>query len=398
MSSQKLPLEGVRILDLTTVIMGPYTTQVLGDFGADVIKIEEPEGDMTRVIGPSRNPRMSSLFLGSNRNKRSVILNLKKNLDKNILWKLIDTADMFVHNIRPQKIKSLGFDPDKVLERNPKIIYGGLHGYREDGPYGGAPAYDDVIQGQSGISGTFISRDNEPNLVPTIVADKSIALMASSGLLAAYIQQLKTRKGSYLEVSMFEGMVGYVLLEHQYGNTFVPSMGGEGYPRALSPQRKPYKTIDGYICILAYTDKQWKNFWTTTDNKIFAKDERFSTNACRAINIDELYNIVAKILLKKTSSDWLQIFKNAEIPSGAVNTLNDLNKDPHLIATNFFRSYNHPTEGHIKIPDTAFQLNRKSLPIRHHQPKPGEQTEEILREAGIKEKEIKNILKNNFID
>ena len=187
MNAKKLPLEGVRVLDLTTVVMGPYTTQVLGDFGADIIKVEEPQGDMTRVIGPSKNPGMSSLFLGSNRNKRSLVLNLKRKTDKDALWKLIDTAHMFVHNIRPQKIKALGFDPDNVLKRNPKIIYGGLHGYREDGPYGGSPAYDDVIQGQSGIAGTFIARDKHPNLVPTIIADKSIGLMASNGLLAAYI-------------------------------------------------------------------------------------------------------------------------------------------------------------------------------------------------------------------
>ena len=394
MSSVKLPLEGVRVLDLTTVVMGPYTTQVLGDFGADIIKIEEPQGDMTRVIGPSKNPGMSSLFLGSNRNKRSVVLNLKRKTDKDALWKLIDTAHMFVHNIRPQKIKALGFDPDNVLKRNPKIIYGGLHGYREDGPYGGSPAYDDVIQGQSGIAGTFIARDKNPNLVPTIIADKSIGLMASNGLLAAYIQQLKTGKGSYLEVSMFEGMVGYVLLEHQYGNTFIPSMGGEGYPRALSPQRKPYKTKDGFICMLAYTDKQWKNFWQFTDSNTFKNDKRFRTNASRAKNIDALYTIVAEILLNKTTSNWLQILKKAEIPSGAVNTLNDLNKDPHLVATDFFRNFNHPTEGPMRIPDTAFQLNKNSLPIRHPQPRLGEHSKEILREAGIEKHDIDKILKN----
>ena len=244
MSINNLPLEGVRILDLTTVVMGPYTTQVLGDLGADIIKIEEPSGDMTRVIGPSVNDGMSSLFLGANRNKRSIVLNLKIDADKNALWKLIDTADIFVHNIRPQKIKNLGFNPDKVLKRNPKIIYGGLHGYREDGPYGGSPAYDDVIQGQSGLAGAFISRDNEPNLVPSVVADKSIGLMAGNGLLAAYINRLKTGKGSYIEIAMFEGMVGYVLLEHQYASTFNPSMGKEGYPRVLSSYRKPYKTAD----------------------------------------------------------------------------------------------------------------------------------------------------------
>ena len=393
MSINNLPLEGVRILDLTTVVMGPYTTQVLGDLGADIIKIEEPSGDMTRVIGPSVNDGMSSLFLGTNRNKRSIVLNLKIDADKNALWKLIDTADIFVHNIRPQKIKNLGFDPDKVLKRNPKIIYGGLHGYREDGPYGGSPAYDDVIQGQSGLAGAFISRDNEPNLVPSVVADKSIGLMAGNGLLAAYINRLKTGKGSYIEIAMFEGMVGYVLLEHQYASTFNPSMGKEGFPRVLSSYRKPYKTADGYICMLAYTDKQWINFWKAINKEAFIKDTRYSSAASRSKNIDILYAKVSDILQTKTSKEWLKILKNAEIPSGAVNSLEDLKSDPHLVKTGFFRNYNHPSEGSLNIPDTAFKIDRKSLPIRYPQPKLGEHSLEILSEAGFDENEIKKIMK-----
>ena len=397
MSINNLPLEGVRILDLTTVVMGPYTTQVLGDLGADIIKIEEPSGDMTRVIGPSVNDGMSSLFLGTNRNKRSIVLNLKIDADKNALWKLIDTADIFVHNIRPQKIKNLGFNPDKVLKRNPKIIYGGLHGYREDGPYGGSPAYDDVIQGQSGLAGAFISRDNEPNLVPSVVADKSIGLMAGNGLLAAYINRLKTGKGSYIEIAMFEGMVSYVLLEHQYASTFNPSMGKEGYPRVLSSYRKPYKTADGYICMLAYTDKQWINFWKAINKESFIKDTRYNSAASRSKNIDILYAKVSDILQTKTSKEWLKILKNAEIPSGAVNSLEDLKSDPHLVKTGFFRNYNHPSEGSLSIPDTAFKIDRKSLPIRYPQPKLGEHSVEILSEAGFDEKEIKKIMKKKSI-
>ena len=182
--SQSLPLEGVKVLDLTTVIMGPFITQVLVDFGADIIKIEEPNGDMTRDIGPSKTSKMSSMFLGVNRNKRSLVLNLKKPEAKAALWKLIEDADIIIHNIRPQKIAALGFDPDTVLSKNPKIIYVGLHGYREDGPYGGQPAFDDVIQGQSGIAGAFVARDGEASLVPTVMADKSVGLLASTGLLA----------------------------------------------------------------------------------------------------------------------------------------------------------------------------------------------------------------------
>ena len=338
--SEDLPLEGLRVLDLTTVIMGPFTTQVLGDFGADIIKIEDPNGDMTRDIGPSRSDKMSSMYLGVNRNKRSIV----------------------------------------------------LHGYREDGPYGGQPAFDDVIQGQSGIAGTFNARDGEPHIVPTVMADKSVGLLASTGLLAAYIKKLKTGKGSYLEVSMFEGMVGYTLIEHHFGETFIPSMGPIGYPRALSEHRKPYKSKDGYISILPYTNQQWVNFFTIIGREDLIEDERFSSIKARSKDINTLYNLVRKSVTKKTNKEWVEVLKKAEIPFGVVNRLEDLKQDPQLKTLGFFREYNHPSEGKLEVPDSAFRYNKKSLPVRRHQPKLGEQSEEILREAGFSSDEIYDII------
>lgn len=390
--SQVLPLEGVKVLDLTTVIMGPFTTQVLGDFGADIIKIEDPDGDMTRDIGPSKTSKMSSMFLGVNRNKRSLVLNLKKPEAKVALWKLIEGADIIVHNIRPQKIAALGFDPDAVLSKNPKIIYVGLHGYREDGPYGGLPAFDDVIQGQSGIAGAFETRDGKASLVPTVMADKSVGLMASTGLLAAYIQRLKTGKGSYLEVSMFEGMVGYTLIEHHYGATFVPPLDQIGYPRALSSNRKPYKSADGYICILPYTNQQWINFFKIIKRPELLKDKRYSSVKERSKDINFLYEIVGHSVINKTNKEWTELLKKYEIPHGIVNRLEDLKDDTHLKELNFFRPYNHPTEGALEVPDSAFRFNRESLPIRRHQPKLGEHSNDILKEAGFKDDEIIKIL------
>ncbi len=390
--SQVLPLEGVKVLDLTTVIMGPFTTQVLGDFGADIIKIEDPDGDMTRDIGPSKTSKMSSMFLGVNRNKRSLVLNLKKPEAKLALWKLIEGADIIVHNIRPQKIAALGFDPDAVLSKNPKIIYVGLHGYREDGPYGGLPAFDDVIQGQSGIAGAFETRDGKASLVPTVMADKSVGLMASTGLLAAYIQRLKTGKGSYLEVSMFEGMVGYTLIEHHYGATFVPPLDQIGYPRALSSNRKPYKSADGYICILPYTNQQWINFFKIIKRPELLKDKRYSSVKERSKDINFLYEIVGHSVINKTNKEWTELLKKYEIPHGIVNRLEDLKDDTHLKELNFFRPYNHPTEGALEVPDSAFRFNRESLPIRRHQPKLGEHSNDILKEAGFKDDEIIKIL------
>ena len=394
MKKQPLPLEGVKVLDLTSVVMGPFATQVLGDFGAEIIKIEEPNGDITRVIGPGRNSGMASLYMGSNRNKKSLVLNLKKKEAKDALWKLIEEADIFIHNIRPQKIAALGFDPDTVMKNNPNIVYVGLHGYREDGPYGGQPAFDDVIQGQSGIAGAFQARDDEPNLAPTIVADKSIALLASTGLLAAYIRRLKTGNGSFLEVSMFEGMVGYVMIEHHAGETFIPPIDKAGYSRVLSRFRRPHKTQDGYMCILPYTDNQYEKFWLAVQRLDYAKDERFNSIKNRSNNISELYEIIGKIAAEMKTDKLVSILTEAEIPCGAVNRLEDLKKDPHLKKIGFFREFRHPTEGLIQVPESAFRLNREELPIRSHQPKLGEHSEEILKEIGFNDSEIMKILDN----
>ena len=392
MTGQSLPLEGVKILDLTTVVMGPFATQVLGDFGAEIIKIEEPGGDITRVIGPARNSGMASLYMGSNRNKKSLVLNLKKEEAKKALWKLIEEADIFIHNIRPQKIAALGFDPDNVLKYNPKIVYVGLHGYREDGIYGGQPAFDDVIQGQSGIAGSFQARDNVPNLAPTIVADKSTALLASTGLLAAYIKRLRSGKGSFLEVSMFEGMVGYVMIEHHAGETFIPPIDKAGYSRVLSRFRRPHKTKDGFMCILPYTDHQYDKFWKAVERVDYSKDERFNSIKNRSKNISKLYEIIGEISAKIETKKLIKILTDAEIPCGAVNKLEDLKNDPHLKSLGFFREFEHPTEGLIQVPDSAFRLNREELPIRHHQPKLGEHSKEILSNAGYSDIEIKKIL------
>ncbi|MEM7045837.1 MAG: CoA transferase [Pseudomonadota bacterium] len=389
---QPLPLSGLRVLDLTTVIYGPYTTQMLGDFGADVIKIEPPGGDMTRDIGIARNEKMTALFLGSNRNKRSVVLDLKREAARQALWRLIDGADMLVHNIRPQKLAKLGFDPDSVMSRNELIVYGALLGYREDGPYGGMPAYDDVIQGQSGLAGTFQARDGEPLLMPTIVADKTAALLAVSGLLAGVIRRLATGKGVYVETSMFEGLVAYTLLEHQDGTIFCPPLSPPGYPRALSPERRPHRTADGYLCLLAYTDEQWRRFWDLIGNPKRALDPRFSTMRARADHIDALYKIAGEALSSEPTDVWLARLQRAEIPAGPVNRLEDLPDDRHLTATGFFRAFDHPSEGSMDVPDTAFRFNRQTLPIRQPQPGLGEHGREVLAEAGLNDAEIEAAL------
>ena len=388
------PLDGIKVLDLTSVLYGPYATQMLGDLGADVIKIETPQGDPTRHIGPGKNPNMAVTFLCTNRNKRSVVLDLKKQSAKDTLWRLIDTADMFVHNIRPQKIQKLGFSPDEVMQRNDKLVYGSFHGYLEEGPYAGRPAYDDVIQGQSGVAAAFLARDGEPAYAPSVIADKSTGLIAATALTAALFQRLRRNQGVYVEIGMFESMVAYTLLEHQFGLMFSPAEGVGGYSRVISAQRKPFATSDGYICMLAYTDKQWAAFWQLAATPEHASDARFTSMRTRTENIDALYALTADIIQNDSSEHWLEALSQAEIPSGPINTFTDLTEDEHLKALNFFRPYQHPTEGEIKIMDMGVKFDRESLPIRHHQPGLGEHSRELFEELGLSEPEIDELLED----
>jgi len=387
-----LPLDGVRVLDLTTIVYGPYATQTLGDFGAEIVKVEAPGGDAMREMGPGRSPHMAALFLGMNRNKKSMVLDLKRAAAREALWRLVDGADVFVHNIRPQKILKLGFDPDAVMARNPGIVYAGLYGYRDGGPYAGQPAYDDVIQGQSGLAGTFLARDGAPSLIPTIVADKISGLLASNGILAALIQRRNTGRGVYVETAMFEGVASFTLAEHQYGAIFSPPMTPPGYPRVLSPHRRPQPTADGYICLLAYTDAQWDRFWDLVGRPEMKDDPRFLTVNTRLNHVDSLYGESGRELVKKNSAEWLDLLRRTEIPCGPVNTLEDLKTDPHLSATGFFRPFEHPTEGGMEIPDTAFRFDRAALPVRLGQPRLGEHTEALLAEAGFDAGEIAEIV------
>jgi len=391
--TQGLPLDGIRVLDLTTTLAGPYASQILGDFGADVIKIEAPGGDGVRHAGPTRNPGMSAVFLGINRNKRSLELDLKTEAAREALWRLIDGADVFLHAIRPQKIRALGFAPEAVMERNADIVYAALHGYLESGPYGGRPAYDDVVQGEAAITATYAARDGAPALSASAVVDKSTGLITANGVLAAVIQRLRTGRGLYVEIGMLEGMVAYNLVEHLYGKIFVPGEGDVGYARIISPYRRPHATEDGHICMLPYTDNQWRRFWSVAGRPELADDPRFETMKGRSHNIDALYGMAGELLVSQTSAEWLDILAAADIPAGRVNDFEDLFADPHLRAIDFFRSYDHPSEGPLLAPDTAYRIDGKPLPVRRPQPRLGEHNREILAEAGFTQAEIDTIIK-----
>lgn len=387
------PLAGFKVLDLTSVVFGPLCTQVLGDQGADVIKIEAPEGDTTRYTGPARNKGMAALFLGLNRNKRSLVLDLKQDTAKDALWRLIDTADVIVHSIRPQAVERLGFAPDAVLGRNPRIVYAALTGYGTGGAYEGKPAYDDVIQGQSGIAALMSQLAGEPRYAPMIIGDKTCGLVASQAITAALLARERTGKGQYVEVPMLETMAAFVLAEHLFGHTFEPPKGDIGYNRVLAPWRRPYKTKDGFISMLVYTDAQWRRFWALVGRDEHGHDPRFSTMSARADNIAEIYRIAGECMLARTTADWLAALEVNEIPAAHVRSLEDLLTDEHLTSVGFLQSFTHPTEGEIRQPSPPARFAATPSSICRLQPRLGEHSRDILAEAGLSSEEIEQVIR-----
>lgn len=378
----RLPLEGVRVLDLSAVVLGPYASQNLADYGADVIKVEPPEGDSTRNTGPSTEAGMGAIFLGVNRGKRSIVLDLKRAQAREALLRLVDTADVLMHSIRPQKLTALGLDPETLMARNPRLVYVGLHGFGEDGPYGGRPAYDDIIQGLSGCAALMDRQSGHPLYFPTIAADKTCGLVATHAILAALFARERTGQGSYVEVPMFEAMAAFNLVEHYYGHHFDPPKAGTGYPRVLAAHRKPYRTSDGFICLMPYTDAHWKRFFLEAGMPQAAADPRFATIAERTRNIDALYALAAQAIETRSTAQWLETCARLEIPASRMNRLDDLEQDEHMQATGFFRTIHDPRMGALRFPGPPMRFDHQPLPVRMA-PRLGEHTAELLREVGL---------------
>ena len=377
-----LPLDGIRVLDLSTVVLGPYASQILAEYGADVIKIETPEGDSTRRTGPSTEAGMGAIFLGVNRGKRSIVLDLKTAQDQEALLRLVDTADVLMHSIRPQKLKAIGLDPETLRARNPRLVYVGLHGFVQDGPYGGMPAYDDIIQGMSGCAALMELQTGTPQYFPTIAADKTTGLVAANAILAAIVMRERTGKGSYVEVPMLESMVAFNLVEHFYGQHFEPPLAAAGYPRLLNPWRRPYQTTDGYVCAMPYTDAHWQRFFIEASAPELATDKRFKDISARTLNIEKLYELAAQIISGRSTQAWLETFNKLEIPASTMNRLQDLQQDEHLRATGFFETIHDPAMGELRFPGVPVKFNHSRPPVAMP-PRLGQHTDEILAEIGL---------------
>ncbi len=375
------PLAGIRVIDLTTIVMGPYATQILGDMGADVIKVECPEGDIFRDVAPFRHRGMGAPFLNVNRNKRSIALNLEIEEDKQILLKLLDSADVFVYSLRPRSLMRLGLDYESLRERNPRLIHCGAYGFSEDGPYAGRPAYDDIIQAMSGTAALEGRNHSDgPRFVNSIMADKIAALSAAYAIAMALYERERSGSGQAIEVPMFETLVSFNLVEHLAGETFIPALGGMGYDRVLSPHRRPYRTKDGYIALMPYTTPQWQRFFEIAGTPQYAADARFADHAARSENIGELYRLLAEILIQRSTDEWIALLKEADIPMAPVLSPEDLLCDEHLQEVNFFRRDVHASEGEVRTIAIPVRFSRTPGSIDRLAPLLDEAREEILSE------------------
>ena len=387
------PLSGVRVLDLTTVVMGPYATQILGDLGADVIKVEPLEGDVIRQAWPFRNPGMGAIFLNVNRNKRSVALDLKQEAARQACLALAKKADVLVYNIRPKAMARLKLSYEEVKAVNPKIIYVGCFGYSQRGPYAAKAAYDDMIQGASGLPWLLQKQGApEPRYAPMIVADRSVGQQVASAVSAALYHREKTGKGQRVDVPMWEHLLQIVLSDHLGGYTFEPQHGEPGYARILTPDRRPYQTKDGYVCALIYNDKQWKAFCDIIGRPEIMTRPEFATQESRSQNYKTAYALVADEMKRRNTAFWIEALERGDIPVQKMNTLDDIVADPHLAAIEYLQMVDHPSEGRIRMLAVPSEWSESKPEYRRHAPRLGEHTREVLGEAGLSSTQIEKLI------
>ena len=373
------PLVGVQVVDLTAMVMGPYCTQIMADMGADVIKVEPPEGDNTRYISVGPAPGMSGVFVNVNRGKRSVVLDLRSEAGKSALRALIKEADVFIHSMRAKAVAKLGFGYEEVAAINPAIVYTNCYGYSRRGPDRDRPAYDDTIQAECGLPAIQEQLTGEANYVGTILADKVAGLTALYATMMALFHRERTGEGQEVEVSMFETMASFILVEHANGAMFDPPLGPAVYPRTVAPNRRPYATRDGHIAALIYNDKQWKAFieavrpaWAT---------EKYATLELRARHIDAVYGHVAETLRERTTDDWLALFRDLEIPAAAIHTPDALFDNPHLNAVGLFETVDTP-HGPVRFPGVPTWFSRTPGRVAGPAPELGADTADVLERIG----------------
>ncbi len=374
------PLSGIRVVDLTAMVMGPYCTQVMADMGADVVKVEPPEGDPTRYISVGPAVGLSGVFVNVNRGKRSIVLDLRSAAGKDAIATLIGRADVFIHSMRAKAIAKLGLDYPAVIAMNPRIVYTNCYGYGRGGPDCDRPAYDDTIQAECGLPAVQRQLTGQADYVGTIMADKIAGLTALYATMMALFHRERTGQGQEVEVAMFETMASFMLVEHANGAMFDPPLGDAVYPRTVAPNRRPYRTRDGEIAALIYNDKHWNAFIEAVRPPWAC--ERFATLAQRAREIDTVYGLVAETMTQRTTAEWLALFRDLEIPAAALNTPGELFDDPHLNAVGLFETVATPN-GPVRFPGVPTRLSRTPGRVAGPAPELGADTAAVLEELGL---------------
>ena len=384
------PLAGVKVLDLTSVIMGPFATQILASLGAEVTKVESPEGDNMRHVGPMRNAGMGHIFLHANQGKRSVVLDLKQPDAREAALRLAERCDVLISNVRPPALARLGLDYEAVQARNPRLIHVSCCGFGQDGPYAAKPAYDDLIQGATGLPWLMSRYGAEtPCYAPVTLADRVTGLHAVYAVTAALYERERTGAGQAVVVPMFEAMTQFVLGDHMAGLSFEPPIGDAGYARLLTPHRRPYETRDGYLCVLIYNDKHWRAFFTAIgERERFEQDARFSNHTARGEHIDAVYAHVAELMRTRTTAEWQALLDEADIPHLPMNAPEDLLDDAHLRAVGFVREVQHPSEGAMRTTGAPTTWSRTPCAEVSPAPRLGEHSLQVLRELGYGAAEI----------
>jgi len=394
----KGPLDGITVVEFTSVVLGPLACQTLGDMGADVIKVEPPYGDTNRRLGPYKtNADMAALYLTCNRNKKSIVLDLKDPSGHEAALKLCERADVIVHNFRPSAMVKLRLDYDTVQATNKNVIYCATYGYSKEGPYGDMGALDDSIQAASGLADLMGQAGaplghSEPRYLPTILADKTTGGNVVQAVLAALFHRERTGEGQDIEVPMFESMVAFNMVEHLWGQTFEPALAPAGYTRLLAETRKPYPTKDGFLAVLPYWNNHWGTFCAVAGVPHLADDARFIDMQARTKNIVDTCAEISKVIAGKTTAEWLEIFGPTNVPHMVMNRLGSVKDDPHLAASGFWQIHEHPSEGKLRMSSPPINFSKTPASIRTLAPRLGEHSSEILQSIGYSDAEIRTMM------
>lgn len=389
------PLHGIRVLDLTSYLMGPFATQILGDMGAEVIKVEPPEGDLVRAIGPMPQPGLGGMFMQMNRNKRGIVLDLKQPAGRDAALRLAARTDIFVYNVRPQAMARLGLSYEAVSAVNPGVVYVGAVGFGQDGPYAALPALDDLMQGMVAIPSLFERAGGEgPRYVPLAMADRHVGVALVNAVLGGLVHKLRTGEGQAIEVPMFETMAQGVLGDHLMGSSFDPPLGPPGYTRHLSRDRRPFRTADGHVCAFLINDRQWQSLLEGVGEPERMRDPHFANVQARTTHSAEVYGYLDALFRTQSTAHWLEVLRKADVPSGPLHTLESLLQDEHLNAVGFFERREHPTAGTVVNLRPPSRWSRTPLEVNRLAPTLGEHSAEILAEVGYSASEIDALAAN----